>query len=211
VQRARVLVGGMAIVLGVCMLAMSVPALGATAEPGLLQASDLPGAFEQDGDPIVETVVNQFAIDAQACTQTFEPDQIADGYTGVRFAIPATGDTALTEVVISYPDANAAKVSFKHRTATARAGVKCGSVENSAPGAPPSTVVYEKVKFPKIGGGSYATARGTGDRESAAVAVEFVSGPFVVLVNTVGNTDGPSDKDLKTIARRAEQRVRQGA
>jgi hypothetical protein len=74
----------------------------------------------------------------------------------------------------------------------------------------PSTVVYETVKFPKTGGGSYAISRGGDDSATGAIAVEFVSGLSVVVLNTFGNDASPSSKELKAIARKAEKRARRG-
>ncbi len=204
-------IGGVALVLSVGLLAAPA-AYGATKEPGFLQPSDLPGSVDLAGEPRVETIVNQFAIDADACTQTFEADEAALNFIGIQFTVPGPEQppvTALSQVVISYPDTNAARAAFKHRTATARAGVACGSVDNVVTaGVPPSSIVYDEVKFPKIANGSYAVARSPGDPAEAAVAVEFVSGPYVVILNTAGNGEGPTVKQLKAIARTAEKRLR---
>ncbi len=208
--RTRVFIGGTAMVLGLAMVAAP-GALAGTSEPGLLQASDVPGSVELVREPETFPTVYQFVINADTCVQTFEVDDTAVEYTGVVFAATATGDTALSEVVIIYPDAKTAKAAFKYRASTTRAGVKCGTVENVAPGAPSSILMYDKVKFPKIGGGSDASARDTADLETAAVSVELVSGPYVVLLSSVGNGEGPTVKELKAIARKAEKRLNAAA
>jgi hypothetical protein len=203
--RRRVFTCCLAVVLGVMVLAASA---FAARSPGFLRASDLPAGYEQVGDPTTSTIVNQFAIDAAACTQTFEADATATEITSVQFADATTGATALGEAVVAFPDAKRAKAALKHRAATARAGAKCGSVGNVASeGIPASSVVYEKVKVPKIGQGSYGIGRGSGEPEGTAIGVEFVSGRYVVVLNTFGNGEGPSVKELTSIARKAEQRV----
>jgi hypothetical protein len=205
--RAKVLIGCMASMLSV-MLITSPIALAAPPEPGLLQTSDVPGTFEA-GERVTNAVVNQFVIDGDACTQGIEADSAAIEYTGVAFNVPTSDLSAFSEAVITYPDAKTAKTAFKHRAATVRAGVKCGSVDYVIPNSPPSSLTYDKMKFPKLGLSAYATERSLGDAATNVVAVEFLSGPYIVLIDSSVNSGGPSVKALKTICRKAEKRLRE--
>jgi hypothetical protein len=95
-----------------------------TTDPGLLQASDLPGEVEQIDVPGVETTVNQFVVDADACTQTLRVEEAASGIQRVQFSQPVTGTTILAEAIITYPNAKTAKLAFKQHAATARKAEK---------------------------------------------------------------------------------------
>lgn len=188
-------------------------ASAAAKEPAFLQASDLPGGLAPVGAPTPSTTVNQFVIDPAACTQSFEADPAATGGNIVQFAVPATGTGGLGESIVAYADAKAARAAFQHHAATARAGEQCGSVDVLAPGSttPAATIVYTKVKVPKVGGGAYGVSRGTGDQATAAVAVELRSGTHLVVLQTFGNGAGPTGKQLPAITRRAEHLVRTGS
>lgn len=214
--RTRVLIGVALAAVTVGVAAAPGTATAASAapkEPAFLQASDLPGGLVLMAGPKPSTTVNQFVIDPAACTQSFEADPAATGGNVVQFAAPATGIGALSESIVAYPDAKAAKAAFQHHAATARAGEKCGSVDVLTPGSttPAATIVYTKVKVPKVGGGAYGVSRGTGDPATAAVGVEFLSGTHLVVLQTFGNGAGPTVKQLPAIARRAEHLVRTGA
>jgi hypothetical protein len=215
--RARAFIGCAVAVLTISLMTVSLmtaalvaapgfaAASAAPKEPAFLQASDLPGGLTQMADPKPATTVNQFVIDPAACTQSFEADPAATGGSIVQFVVPATGTGALSESIVAYPDAKAAKAAFQHHAATARAGDTCGSVDVLTPGSttPAATIVYTKVKVPKIGGGAYGVSRGTGDPATAAVGVELLSGTHLVVLQTF--------KQLPAIARRAEHLVRAGA
>ena len=205
-MRERRMMTGLAAALAV--VAMSSPAF-ASADAGVLEADDLPGEYESAGAPLVAATSNEIVVDGEACTQELGVIEGLTELVTVQFVIPATGETALSEAVTTFPDKKTARASFKKRSTGAADAIKCGSIDVLREGTSIATLVYEKLKFPKIGKGTSAwTVRpegGTAAQGSTTIA--FTSGTHVVFINTFGSEGSPTVKELKKIARRAERRL----
>ncbi|MBM3672334.1 MAG: hypothetical protein FJW86_09180 [Actinobacteria bacterium] len=103
---------------------------------------------------------------------------------------------------------DAARAAYQGHKATAKGGVKCGTVQNLIEGS--SSVDYEKVKVPKVGDGSHAIGRSSEGGEPA-IGVELLSGPYVCILTTYGNDFSPTLKDLKALAKAAEKQLSSGS
>ena len=194
----------------VCALScMGGPAYaGATSSSdlGTLQNSDLPEGFELESAPSLQPVPMTVVVDGDACSQELEPIDQLDEIAIARFRATGGNRTLMSEAVASFDSVGPAKASYKERASGAKAAIKCDGVD--VVGAdPPATLLYEKLKFPKIGDQSYAVTVGGISSPQRSTTIVFRSGPDVVYLNVFGFEGEPTVKQLKAIARRAEKRL----
>lgn len=209
--RAKVLLGG-ATVACVFFASTVVPLALVTKGPGLLRPIDVPGSFVAVGPPTAfATQGGTLVVDPAACTEVGQMDAQSIGSATTTFlrAGSPPGEISLIELVTLFPNARAAAASFKERVKNHTARMTCGSVGfiQSLGASPSGTSQYSTVKFPKIGGGSYIEIVGDPTTTSSEMSVKFVSGPYIVALNTFGGGNPPSIADLKTIAKRAVKRL----
>jgi hypothetical protein len=213
-----------AVALACAALLLASPAVlaGTTGSESLrtLQASDLPDGIVPFAEPTVATTGNQVLVDGEACTQEIVPipdlEQLVVAQFNADVADPGAAEVSvMSEAISTFATAKDAKASFKVRAAGARAALKCDGVDVLQEGetAPVATLDYQKLKFPKIGDQTYAVTVGPvgGSDATRSTTVAFRSGKDVVFINTFGREDGPTVKQLKTIARRAEKRLDEGS
>ena len=177
--------------------------------PGLLTVADLPAGYTQPSDARTFPTFNLPVTNPTSCTET---PTLVSGISGaalVTFLPPsATTTTAgLSEAVLTFPDAKAAKAAYAARVKNDKARWKCASVGfvPVSQSAPIATFQYAKAKAPKVGSASFATTGSTtASGPTAPVTVTFVSGPYLVLVQFAAS---PSAADLKAILRAAQQHL----
>jgi hypothetical protein len=209
--RVKVLLGG-ATVAFVFFASTGAPLAAVTKPPGLLRTSDLSGSFAVIGAPTAFTAPGgTLVVDPTACTEIGQVDAQSVGTGSIAFLRVGAppGGISLIELVTLFPNAKAAAASFRERVKSHAARIKCGTVGFiQALGASPSgTTKYSTVKFPKIGSSSYLEIVGDPTTTSSEVSEKFVSGPYIVALNTFGGSLPPSIKELKTIAKRAVKRL----
>jgi hypothetical protein len=149
-------------------------------------------------------------IDGDACTQAVEPVDDLDQLAIARFTSTDSDQALMSEAVASFDSVRAAKASYKERATGAKAAIKCGTVDviRDDSASPVATLRYEKLRFPKIGDQSYAVTVGPESSDTRSTTVVFRSGSDVVYLNLFGFSGEPSVKQLKSIARKAQKRLK---
>ena len=199
------------VVTGLGLATMSVlPAAAATKTPGLLVVTDLPGTF-QDAAPTTDVAFNALVVDPKTCTETPKPIVGLSGAQSVVFGGAGTATpVVVSENVVSFPQARAARVAFAMQSKSAKAAVTCRSVGFIPPGttAAIGTVSIAKVKFAVTSDASFATSVNAAGTTVLTNFVTFLHGPSLVTVGASAGPDGLSAADLKTIVGRARKRLK---
>jgi hypothetical protein len=195
-------------------LAAGARAVGAETTPGLLTTTDLPAGYTQPSDPRTFPSFSLATIDPSACTETPKTVAGLTSRTLVTFVPPgATGSTpGLSESVLTFPDAAAAKAAFDGRAKNDKARWKCGAVGFVPVGQTSSiaTINDRKVKVPNVGSKSFATGGSTAAHATdVPVTVTSVSGQYLVLVGFAAPPNAPSKADIKSILATAQQQLTQ--
>jgi hypothetical protein len=212
--RARLAIAATAVTV---VLATAAPAAAsATATPGALSTADLPAGYAQPGSAQTFTTFSLPTTDAATCRETPAAVPGLAGATLVTFSPPnaPTTTAGLSESILWFANAKAAKAVYAARVANDQARWKCGAVGFVPPGqsAPIATINYTQAKVPKIGSGSFATSGTTGTSPTGApVTATFVSGPYLVLVGFAAPPNAPNPADEKAILKAAQRRLTKGA
>ena len=207
---------------GVVALALVAGSIGAGAQtptttttsttgPGLLTTAELPAGYTQPSEARSFPTFNLPVTNPSSCTET--PTLVAGitGATLVTFVPPggSASSPGLSEAVLVFPDAKAAKATYAARVKNDKARWKCASVGfvPVSQSTPIATFQYRKEKVPKVGSASFATSGTTMAGATAPVTVTFVSGPYLVLVGFAAPPNAPSASDMKAILKAAQQRL----
>jgi hypothetical protein len=204
-----------AIIAGVVALALvvgAVPAGAQTATPGLLTTTDLPAGYAQPSEARTFVSFSLPTTNPASCTET--PSSVAGITNAMLVTFGAPGASAstpgLSESVLTFPDAKAAKAAYAARVKNDKARWKCAAVGfvPVSQSTPIATINYRKAVVPKVGSKSFATSGSTvANAAGAPVTVTFVSGPYLVLVGFAAPPNAPSAADTKTILKAAQQRL----
>jgi len=204
------------IIVGVVALALVSGAVAAgaqTATPGLLTPADLPSGYTQPSDARTFPTFSLATINPSSCTETPTPVAGITNAMLVTFAAPGASPStpgALSESVLTFPDAKAAKAAYDGRVKNDKARWKCAAVGfvPVSQSAPIATINYHKAKVSKVGNTSFATSGSTAAGATAVpITVTFVSGPYLVLVGFAAPPKGPSAADTKAILKAAQRRL----
>jgi hypothetical protein len=194
--------------------AATIPVTTPATTPGLLTTAELPAGYTQPGEARTFLAFSLPVTSPASCTET--PVSVT-GITSARLVtfVPPGGSattTGLSEAVLVFPDAKAAKAAYAARVKNDKARWKCASVGfvPVSQSTPIATFLYEKATVPKVGSASFATSGTTMAGATAApVTVTFVSGPYLVLVGFAAPPNAPSSSDMKAILKAAQRRLTQ--
>jgi hypothetical protein len=192
--------------------ATTTPATAPATTPGLLTTADLPPGYTQPSEARTFIAFSLPATNASSCTET--PLSVTGITTArlVTFVPPGGSATSpgLSEAVLAFPDAKAAKAAYAARVKNDKARWKCASVGfvPVSQSTPIATINYRKATVPKVGSKSFATSGSTVTGATAApITVTFVSGPYLVLVGIAAPPNAPSAADTKAILKAAQRRL----
>jgi len=200
---------------GVVALALGAGALEAGAQtttPGLLTTADLPSGYSQPNEARTFTTFSLPTTNPSTCTETPTPLVGITSAVLVTFAAPgaAPGVPGLSESVLTFPNATAARAAFGARVKNDKARWKCGAVgfvPVSQP-TPIATINYRRATVSRVGTKAFATSGSTSTTTTdAPVTVTFVAGPYLVLVGFPARSLAPNPADEKTVLKAAQRRL----
>jgi hypothetical protein len=206
---------GTTIIVGVAALALvigAVPTGAQTTTPGLLTAADLPAGYTQPSEARTFISFSLPTTNPSSCTET--PSSVPGITNAMLVTFGAPGASAstpgLSESVLTFPDAKAAKAAYAARVKNDKARWKCAAVGfvPVSQSTAIATINYRKANVPKVGSKSSATSGSTvANATGAPVTVTFVSGPYLVLVGFAAPPNAPSAADTKAILKAAQRRL----
>ena len=211
-RESTVVLGVLGVLVGLAglVLAPAGPAAAVTRPPGLIATTDLPPTYTAS-PPTTSSTLSALIVDAAACTETPVP---ITGLTEVQSVVfsrsGATTPDIVTETVVSFPKAKAARAAYAAQAKSAKAGEVCGNVGFVPPGAtvPVSTVAIATVKAAPAGDASFASgAHATGTAVTTSY-VTFRRGPYVVTVSASAGPDGVDVAALDRTVGVAEKRLK---
>jgi hypothetical protein len=201
-----------AVVVAVLVLGRGGLAGAATKGPGLLAKSDLPSGFLSVVPATTVPDPTVLVTDAATCSQTLQPVTGSVGGWLIQFT-PGGAPNALpsvTELVIGYHSAAAARASYAKRSASHTARLKCGTValRTDASSAPTASVTYHSAKFRAVGRGHFAEQSETSGTTTPYTSVTFLSGTYVVGLTFSDGSQAMSRGATETLAARAAHRLK---
>ncbi len=184
----------------------------ATKAPGLLATSDLPSGFLSVVPATTVPNPTVLVTDAATCSQTLQPVTGSVGGWLIQFT-PGGAPNALpsvTELVLGYTSAAAARASFAKRSASHRARLKCGTVALRTAGSstPTASVAYQTAKFRAVGRGHFAEQSQTTGTTTPYTSVTFLSGTYVVGLTFSEGAQALSLGATEALAVRAAHRLK---